>query len=63
MEPVISTMILKTKVLVNIIKANFKTVDSKTYGEMILQLPNDDTSLAKVKNYLNINNISFSEEV
>ena len=63
MEPVISTMILKTKVLVNIIKANFKTVDSKTYGEMILQLPNDDASLAKVKNYLNLNDISFSEEV
>lgn len=63
MEPVISTMILKTKVLVNIIKANFKTVDSKTYGEMILQLPNDDASLGKVKNYLTINNISFLEEV
>ena len=62
MEPVISTMILKTKVLVNIINADFKTVDGKTYGEMILQIESDDKSLAKVKNYLTLNNVSYLEE-
>ena len=31
-EPIISTMILQTKVVVNIINANIKTVDSKAYG-------------------------------
>lgn len=62
-DPVISTMILQTKVLVNIIKANVKTVDSKTYGEMILQIPNDDTSIAKVENFLTSNNVNYQKEV
>lgn len=63
MDPVISTMILQTKVLVNIIKANVRTVDSKTYGEMILEINDDVTSLAKVKNFLSNNNVTFQEEV
>ena len=62
MDPVISTMILQTKVLVIIIKANVRTVDSKTYGEMIIELSDDETSLAKVKNFLSNNNITFQEE-
>ena len=62
-DPVISAMILQTKVLVNIIKANVKTVDSKTYGEMILQIPNDDTSIAKVENFLTSNNVNYQKEV
>lgn len=63
MDPVISTMILKTKVLVNIIQANVRTVDGKTYGEMILQLSDDDASVAKVKNFLLNNEVTFQEEV
>ena len=62
-EPIISTMILQTKVVVNIIKANIKTVDSKAYGEMILQIPSDDTSIAKVENYLTTCKVNYSKEV
>ena len=62
-DPIISTMILQTKVLVNIIKANVKTVDSKTCGEMILQIPNDDTSIAKVENFLTSNKVNYLKEV
>jgi D-methionine transport system ATP-binding protein len=62
MDPVISTMILQTKVLVNILKANVRTVDGKTYGEMILEISDDVTSLAKVKNFLANNNVTFQEE-
>ena len=56
-------MILQTKVLVNIIKANVKTVDSKAFGEMILQVPNDDTSVAKVENFLTSNKVNYLKEV
>ena len=62
-DPIISTMILQTKVIVNIIKANIKTVDSKAYGEMILQIPSDDTSIAKVENYLTTCKVNYSKEV
>lgn len=63
MDPVISTMILQTKVLANIIKANVRTVDGKTYGEMMLQIPNDEASIAKVKNFLSSNEVTFQQEV
>ena len=63
MDPVISTMILQTKVLANIINANVRTVDGKTYGEMMLQIPNDEASIAKVKNFLSSNEVTFQQEV
>ena len=63
MDPVISTMNLQTKVLANIIKANVRTVDGKTYGEMMLQIPNDEASIAKVKNFLSSNEVTFQQEV
>lgn len=59
LEPVIANMILKTKVLVNIIQADIKSKDAKIYGEMILQLPDDETAIAKIKNYLISENIKF----
>lgn len=61
-EAVIARMILHTKVLVNIINASFKTVDGKTYGELIINLAYDEQNIAKVKHYLVLNNISFSKE-
>ena len=63
MDPVISTMILQTKVMVNIINANVRTVDGKTYGEMMLQIPDDEASIAKVKNFLTSNQVTFQQEV
>jgi ABC-type methionine transport system ATPase subunit len=56
-------MILQTKVVVNIIKASIKTVDSKAYVEMILQIPSDHTSIAKVENYLTTCRVNYSKEV
>ena len=63
MDPVISTMILQTKVMVNIINANVRTVDGKTYGEMMLQIPDDEASIAKVKNFLTSNQVTIQQEV
>jgi D-methionine transport system ATP-binding protein len=56
-------MILKTNVVVNIIEANLNTKDGKAYGEMLIQLPDDETSIAKVKNYLNSEAIEYEEKV
>lgn len=62
LEPVIANMILKTKVQVNIIEANIKSKHTKIFGEMILQLPDDEAAIAKVKNYLTMEHITFQEE-
>lgn len=61
-EPVIANMILKTRVAVNIIEANIKNNNSKIYGEMIIQLPDDEASISKVRNYLLAEKVSYQEE-
>lgn len=63
LDPVISNMILKTNVLVNIIEANLNTKDGIAYGEMLIQLPDDETAIAKVKNYLNSEAIEYEEKI
>jgi len=62
LEPVVSNMILKTGVAINIIEANIKSKDAHSqYGEMIIQLPNSELDILKVKSYLTKENISFQE--
>lgn len=61
LEPVVADMILKTQVAVNIIEASIKQSDTGSTGEMIIQLPNDQNSIAKVQNYLTTKNISFQQ--
>ena len=61
-DPIIANMILQTNVLVNICYANMKRENDKIYGEMILQLPDDKNSIAKVCSYLNTQGISYKLE-
>jgi D-methionine transport system ATP-binding protein len=55
-------MILQTNVLVNICYANMKRENDKVYGEMILQLPDDETAIAKVCSYLKSQGIAYTVE-
>lgn len=61
-EPVISNMTLECKTAVNILGANTKNIDGKAYGQMLIQLPDDDNSVAKIFNYLDSRNICYKEE-
>lgn len=61
-DPVIANMILQTKVLVNICYANMKRENDKVYGEMILQLPDDENAIAKVCSYLKSQGIVYTVE-
>ena len=58
--PLLSNIILSCGVPLNILHAETKDIYGKAYGEMILQLPEDNRSAARVKNYLNANNITYS---
>ena len=62
-EPMISNMTLECRAAVNIIFANTKTLDGKPYGQMVLQLPEDDRAQARILEYLRQHNIKFAEEV
>lgn len=60
-EPILAKMILACKTPVNILHADTKDIDGKAYGQMILQLPADEDSAAKIIYYLKNNNVEFTE--
>lgn len=60
-EPILAKMILACKTPVNILHADTKDIDGKAYGQMILQLPTDEDSAAKIIHYLKNNNVEFTE--
>ena len=61
-EPVISNLALECRAAVNILFANTRVVDGKTIGQMLLQLPQDETTVLRVKQWLTDRNITFKEE-
>ena len=61
-EPVISNLALECHAAVNILFANTRNVDGKAIGQMLLQLPQDETTVLRVKQWLTDRNINFKEE-
>lgn len=62
-EPIISEMTLECRAAVNIVFANTKSLDGKVYGQMVLQLPADESAQARVLDYMQHTGLAFSEEV
>ena len=61
-EPIISNIALECKTAVNILFANTKSIDGKAYGEMLIQLPDEEASIARVLSYLDHKRIYYKEE-
>ncbi|MBQ4096525.1 MAG: ATP-binding cassette domain-containing protein [Clostridia bacterium] len=60
-EPVISNLSLECRAAVNIIGADTKDIGGRAYGQMLLQLPEDDTSVMRIYNYLDKRGIKYEE--
>lgn len=60
-EPVIANLALKCGMAVTILSANTRSIDGKTTGQMILQLPPNANSEQTVKTYLQNQKIHFQE--
>lgn len=60
-EPVIANMVLECKTPVNILFADTKDIDGKAFGQMVIQLPDDETGRKRIMNYLTINEIPYEE--
>lgn len=60
-EPVIANLALECGTAVTILSANTRSIDGKTAGQMILQLPPDANSEQTVKTYLQNQKIYFQE--
>lgn len=60
-KSLLSDMILKCSTPVNILHADTKDIDGKAYGQILVQLPDDDTSAEKITAYLKANNVTYSQ--
>ncbi|MDD6095107.1 MAG: ATP-binding cassette domain-containing protein [Clostridia bacterium] len=60
-EPVISNLSLECHTAVNILGADTKNISGKAYGQMLLQLPDDPSSVTRIFNYLTDRGIKFEE--
>lgn len=60
-EPVVSNMVLECKAPVNIMFADTKNIAGKAYGQMILQLPEDDRAAARALAFLKTQNVHVEE--
>jgi D-methionine transport system ATP-binding protein len=60
-EPVIANMVLECRTPVNILYANTKDIDGKAFGQMIIQLPDDEINRKRIYAYLEANGINYEE--
>ena len=60
-EPVIANMVLECKAPVNILLADTKDIGGIAHGQMILQLPEDETAAAKMIHYLQERKLTVEE--
>lgn len=60
-DPALSSMILECQVPVNIMYADMKRVEDKAMGQMVIQLPEDDTLAEKVIQNLRKKNLIVEE--
>ena len=60
-EPVIANLALECHTAVNILSADTKDIGGKSYGQMLLQLPGDEASCVRIRNYLTGRGITFEE--
>ena len=62
-EPIISTLAREQGILLNIISADTRSIGEKTFGNMVLGLPSDETEAARALLYLREINGVTAEEV
>lgn len=60
-EPIISNLVLACKVPINIMHAETKDVGGKAMGQMLIQIPEDETEANRVINYLKTIKMTFEE--
>ncbi len=62
-EPVIANMILECKVPVNILFGDIKNIDDKSFGHLVLQIPDDERTKGRIVAYLQEKNLTVEEVI
>ncbi|MBE6614282.1 MAG: ATP-binding cassette domain-containing protein [Ruminococcaceae bacterium] len=58
-EPVISNLSLECHTAVNILGADTKNIGGKAYGQMLLQLPEDEGAITRIRAYLDSRGMKY----
>ena len=61
-EPIISSLSRECDTNVNILGANTKNIEGVAYGQMLIQLPEDEETSAKIKAFLESKKVKYKEE-
>ncbi len=62
-SPVIAGLIMECQVPVNIVSADIREIDGKTYGQTLLELPADTVLADRARTWLDQQGVTYSEEV
>lgn len=62
-EPVIANMVLECQSAVNILFADTKDIDGKAFGQILIQLPDNEAVIQRMLKYLDARNIHYEEEI
>ena len=60
-EPVIANVVLECGCPINILYADTRNIDGSAFGQMVIQLPDDELSTNRVLNYLKNKGIAYEE--
>ena len=62
-RPLVAEMVLKTGVPASIVFADTRSLNGRLYGQMILQVPEDDSIMEKMLEFLRRAEVSFEEVI
>ena len=62
-KPLISEMVLDCQAPVNILYADLKEIDGAMYGQMLIELPEEDREAEKIISWLKKSHVDWQEEV
>ncbi len=60
-EPIIANLVLQCQAAVNIWGASTENVRGKAFGQMLIQLPNDETTIQRIQEYLTRVGVHYEE--
>ena len=60
-RPIIATAVKELDIMINILSADMKQIGGKTYGQMLIRMPEDDSIRRKLSDFLAQENIAFKE--
>lgn len=60
-RPIIATAVKELGIMVNILSADMKQIGGKTYGQMLIRMPEEEETRQKLAGFLKQENIAFKE--